>query len=165
MATSYYNLGVALTAQEQENYNYWSEVWTSCNARFSDDAALASSCISSKENRLGYALSMGWTEALGKKDRWSPQVLGKAANMWLRAGNKCQDIVSRAHHKVATSANALVSNGGMKALFYSDNYLMANAISNVAPYKFRVLHKKMTSDQRFVTTVKHYKTKPDENLL
>jgi hypothetical protein len=157
-----YNLGVALTAQEESQYDYWSEVWTSCNARFGDDAALASSCIASKENRLAYALQMGWHPDIegGKRHRWSPQVLGKAANMWLRAGNHCEQIVANARNKFMTAYDILLEDRG-HSLVYADTVWLPDKLQRHLRQRIRCYHGKLFSERREATTVKHFKTKPD----
>jgi hypothetical protein len=156
-----YNLAVSLTAQEQESYNYWSEIWTAQFARFGADAALASSCIASKDNRLAYALSMGWHESIegGKKHRWSPQVLGKAANMWLKAGKHCEEIVAYSWNKFSV-ARDLGREPGYK-IVYSDNWKFIDYLNGSLPIDGRPCHMQLMSKQREVTTTKYFKTKPD----
>ena len=158
-----YNMGVPLTAQEQDSYNYWNDVRTSTLARFGADTALAGSCIASKDNRLAYALSMGWNPEASKasKDRWSPQTLGKAANMWLRASKHCEGIVAHAQEKVHSIIRVLHPHDG-KAIVYSNSYYFTETLWIGLHHKALQCHGKLTSQQREITTTKHFKTKPDE---
>lgn len=155
-----YNLGVELTFAEQQEYSRWNDIFNSSFARFGHDFALAMSCVADHNARKNYAFHMGWHPDMGAKDRWSPQTLGGAANQWLTASKKRQEVVNQAAAKYQ-AALFLCTNLPVKTICFSESTVFASNLAGMMPTVCRAYHSMLESTTEEYTTVKTYKTKPN----
>lgn len=156
-----YNYGVELSFDERQEYDKYNDLFNSKFAYFGHDFSLAMSCMASSTARKSFAHVMGWNEAKGKADRWSPQSIGASANMWRMATQKRQDIVNHASEKYK-AAFYLLTKFEVKAICFSESTTFATELAKLLPDICRPYHTNVESEERTYTATKSFKTKPDE---